>query len=270
MPYDINTALERLEKNLQNLDSAREQVENTVNASNNLRQIVRDYIKSITELRSDIQEWEEQLKQSQDGLSTGVQDTFAALKTSCDTISAEFRTSTNDTLNGFSEQNRIFTERVDELITLREVFKSSMSEINTIKDRLIELTTIFNRSRNNQDQALSNIIGRITELPVTVKGYTDEVARQMDERHRDFCKKIDDSIKKAEIVIQKLDSLTERCNNVQKTCNDIKNSIDDVKNTVTIQYENLSKSININQWIIIAGFLILMVLHFLIKLTIRQ
>ena len=44
MPYDINTALERLEKNLQNLDSAREQVENTVNASNDLRQIVRDYI----------------------------------------------------------------------------------------------------------------------------------------------------------------------------------------------------------------------------------
>ena len=37
MPYDINAALERLEKNLQNLDSARKQVENTVNASNNLR-----------------------------------------------------------------------------------------------------------------------------------------------------------------------------------------------------------------------------------------
>lgn len=263
MPYDINAALERLEKNLQNLDSAREQVENTVNASNNLRQIVRDYIESITELRSDIQEWEEQLKQSQDGLSTRAQDTFAALKTSCDTISAEFKSSTNDTLNKFSEQNIIFTERVDELITLREVFKSSMSEINTIKDILIELSTIFNRSKENQDQALSNIIGRITELPVTVKGYTDGVARQMDERHREFCQKIDDSITKAEIIIQKLDSLTETCDNIQKTCNDVKISIDDVKNTVTVHYESLSKSININRWIIIAGIMILAALHFI-------
>lgn len=262
MPYDINAALERLEKNLKNLDSAREQVENTVNASNNLRQIVRDYIESITELRSDIQEWEEQLKQSQDGLSTGVQDTFAALKTSCDTISTEFRTSTNDTLNGFSEQNRIFTERVDELITLREVFKSSMSEINTIKDKLIDLSTVFNRSQNNQDQALSNIIGRVTELPVTVKGYTDEVARQMDERHMEFCQKIDDSITKVEFIIQKLDSLTETCNNIQKTCNDVKNATDDIKNTVAAHYESLSKSININRWLIIVGFVILVVLHF--------
>lgn len=263
MPYDINAALERLEKNLQNLDSAREQVENTVNASNNLRQIVRDYIESITELRSNIQNWEEQLKQLQDGLSTRAQDTFAALKTSCDTISAEFKSSTNDTLNKFSEQNIIFTERVDELITLREVFKSSMSEINTIKDILIELSTIFNRSKENQDQALSNIIGRITELPVTVKGYTDGVARQMDERHREFCQKIDDSITKAEIIIQKLNSLTKTCDNIQKTCNDVKISIDDVKNTVIAHYESISKSININRWIIIVGIMILAVLHFI-------
>lgn len=266
MPYDINAALERLEKNLQNLDSAREQVENTVNASNNLRQIVRDYIESITELRSDIQEWEERLKQSQDGLSTRAQDAFAALKTSCDTISAEFKSSTNDILNRFSEQNSIFTERVDELITLREVFKSSMSEINTIKEILTGLTMVFNKSKENQDLALSNIIGRVAELPVTVKDYIDGVAQQMDERHREFCQKIDNLITKAEIIIQKLDSLTKICNNVQKTCNDIKNSIDDVKNTVTAYNESLSKSININRWIIIAGIMILAAFLYLVVL----
>ena len=263
MPYDINAALERLEKNLQNIDSAREQVENTVNASNNLRQIVRDYIESITELRSDIQEWEAQLKQSQDGLSTRVHDAFAALKTSCDTISAEFKSSTNDAINKFSEQNIIFTERVDELITLREVFKSSMSEINTIKDKLVELATVFNSYKENQDQVLSNIIGRITELPVTVKGYTDGVARQMDERHGEFCKKIDDSITKAEFIIQELDTLTKICNNVQKTCNYIKSTTDDVKNTVAAHYKSLSKFININRWLIIAGIMILAALHFI-------
>lgn len=259
MPRDINAALERLEKNLQSLDSAREQVENTVNASNDLRQIVRDYINSITELRCNIQEWEEQLKQSQDGLSTRVQDTFAALKTSCDTISVEFKSSMNETLNKFSEQNTILTERVDELIILRKNLTSAMSEIVTIKDMLTEFTIIFNKSKENQDQTLSNIIGRVTELPVTVKGYTDGVAQQMEERHREFCYKLDDSIAKTKIAIQKLDSLTIACSNIQKTCDDIKNSIDDVKNTVTAHHESLSKSVNINRWVIIAGIIILVI-----------
>ena len=40
--------------------------------------------------------------------------------------------------------------------------------------------------RNVQDQALANIIGKVAELPVTVKGYTDDVVQQMDERHRAF------------------------------------------------------------------------------------
>ena len=222
MPYDINTALERLEKNLQNLDSAREQVENTVNASNKLRLIVREYIESITELRSDIQGWEEQLKQSQNGFSTKVQDAFAELKKTCDNISTEFKSSTNETLNEFSQQNKIFKERVKELITLREVLKSSMSEINTIKENLTKFATDFNRSKENQDNALSNIIGRVTEIPVTVKGYTDVVAQQMDERHREFCQKIDNSIRKTESIIQKLDSLTVLCSNVQKNSNDIR------------------------------------------------
>ena len=263
MPYDINTALKRLEKNLQNLDSAREQVENTVNASNNLRQIVRDYIKSITELRSDILEWEKQLKQSQDNLSSKVQDTFTTLETSCDAISAKLKSSTNETLNKFSKQNIILGERVDELIILRKDLKSAMSEIGTIKDTLAQLTMVFNRSKENQDQALSNIIGRVAELPVTVKGYTDGVAQQMDERHKEFCKKIDDSITKTEIVIQKLDSLTEAYLNIQKTCDDIKNSVGDINNLVTTHYGFLSKSININRWIVFVGIIILVALHFM-------
>ena len=165
--------------------------------------------------------------------------------------------------NKFSKQNIILGERVDELIILRKDLKSAMSEIGTIKDTLAQLTMVFNRSKENQDQALSNIIGRVAELPVTVKGYTDGVAQQMDERHKEFCKKIDDSITKTEIVIQKLDSLTEAYLNIQKTCDDIKASVSDVNNMVATHYDSLSKSIKINRWIIIAGIIILVALHFM-------
>ena len=37
MAYDINSALERLEKNLKDIDSARQQVEKTITSSNNLQ-----------------------------------------------------------------------------------------------------------------------------------------------------------------------------------------------------------------------------------------
>ena len=47
MAYDINVALERLEKNLQNLQSAKEQVESTVSASAELQKIVSGYVASV-------------------------------------------------------------------------------------------------------------------------------------------------------------------------------------------------------------------------------
>ena len=263
MPYDINATLERLEQNLKDLDSARKQVENTVNASNELRQTVSDYVESITNLRNEIIEWEEQLKQSQEGLSTQVQAAFTTLKAACDTISAGFKSSTDKTLSKFSEQNTILTERVKELNTLRQELKSAMSEITTIKYTLEKLTTVLTESQQGQDQALANIIGKVAELPVTVKGYTDDVVQQMEERHRAFSQKLEDAISKADAALQKLDSLMGACSKVQTTCDNIKGSVDDVKTAVTALNDSLSKSININRWILIAGIITLAILHFI-------
>ena len=72
--------------------------------------------------------------------------------------------------------------------------------------------------RNVLDQALANIIGKVAELPVTVKGYTDDVVQQMDERHRALSQKLEDAISKADAALQKLDSLTGACSKVQTTC----------------------------------------------------
>ena len=72
--------------------------------------------------------------------------------------------------------------------------------------------------RNVQDQALANIIGKVAELPVTDKGYTDDVVQQMEERHRAFSQKLEDAISKADAALQKLDSLTGACSKVQTTC----------------------------------------------------
>lgn len=263
MPYDINATLERLVKNLKDLDSARKQVENTVNASNELRQAVSDYVESITYLRNEIMEWEEQLKQSQVDLSAEVQNAFTTLKASCDTISTGFKSSTDKTLSRFSEQNTILTERVNELNTLRQELKSAMSDITIVKDTLTKMTMVLTESQQGQDQALTNIIGKVAALPVTVKGYTDDVVQQMEERNRAFSQKFEVTISKADAALQKLDSITGACSKVQTTCDNIKGSVDDVKNAVTALNDSLSKSININRWILIAGIIILAILHFI-------
>lgn len=263
MPYDINTTLERLAKNLKDLDSARKQVENTVNASNDLRQTVSDYVESITYLRNEIMEWEEQLKQSQVDLSAEVQNAFTTLKASCDTISTGFKSSTDKTLSRFSEQNTMLTERVNELNSLRQELKSAMSDITIVKDTLAKMTMVLTESQQGQDQALTNIIGKVAALPVTVKGYTDDVVQQMEERNRAFSQKFEVTISKADAALQKLDSITGACSKVQTTCDNIKGSVDDVKNAVTALNDSLSKSININRWILIAGIIILAILHFI-------
>ena len=208
-------------------------------------------------------EWEEQLKQSQVDLSAEVQNAFTTLKASCDTISTGFKSSTDKTLSRFSEQNTILTERVNELNTLRQELKSAMSDITIVKDTLAKMTMVLTESQQGQDQALTNIIGKVAALPVTVKGYTDDVVQQMEERNRAFSQKFEVTISKADAALQKLDSITGACSKVQTTCDNIKGSVDDVKNAVTALNDSLSKSININRWILIAGIIILAILHFI-------
>lgn len=269
MPYDINESLERLEQNLQNLDSARRQVENTVNASDELRKVVMEYVDSITKLYHDIQDWENQLKQSQTYLSTQVQDVFATLKTSCVAISERFKSSIEKTIDKYSDLNTVFAEHINELSTLRQEFKIAMSEVTIFKDTLTNLSNVLNESQQWQDQALANIIKSISEVPVTIKRYTDDVVQQMDERHQTFNQKIDNATTKIESIIQKQTELSILCTDIQATCNNlltvcrnINEPIDGIKKQVDGTQTFLFKNLNINRWIMIAGIIILAVLYF--------
>ena len=54
MTYDINAALERLEKNLSDVESAKLQVEETIATSESLQQIIGKYSESLQTLNSEI------------------------------------------------------------------------------------------------------------------------------------------------------------------------------------------------------------------------
>lgn len=269
MAYDINAALERLEHNLQDLDSAKTQVQNVVAASKDLKETVSDYVDSISKLYGDIREWENQLKQTQKVSFEDAQASFDKLKASCETITARFKSSTEETLDKFAKQNASLTKRVEDLSTLREELKASMAQIQAVKLTLTDLTNILRESQDGQDRALENIIGSVSALPVTVKGYTDDVVKKMDDRHSAIIAKMDDASSKLDTIIQKASALTTACNklqsscyNLQTTCGNIKSSVAEVMQKVEESQTTLSKAIKVNRWILIAGVIILIALHF--------
>ena len=270
MTYDINTALERLTRNLQDLESARTQVENTVDASNELREAVIGYVKSINELYAEIRDWEAYLKVVQNNLSSEITETFVTLKDSCETISVGFKKSTDKTLRELTKQSEELQNRVKELDVLRKDLKGAMTEIGGMKSTLSNLTTVLTKSLQGQDKALADIIGNVSGLPVIVKGYTEDVVQKMDKRHHEFTEKLDFLNEKGKANIEKLDVLISKCDAIQKTgstvqmaCSNIQGAINEVKGAVTDMQITLPKSITLNRWIIIFGIIVLIVLHFL-------
>ena len=55
MAYDINSALERLEKNLKDIDSTRQQEEKTITSSNNLQTTISSFVKSLKSLHGEVE-----------------------------------------------------------------------------------------------------------------------------------------------------------------------------------------------------------------------
>lgn len=86
MPYDINSALERLEQNLKDLDSAKKQVEATVNASDKLQQVVSGYVNTLVSVQEGLKQWEKELQGIQVGNDTAFKNAIEQMRASCSEV----------------------------------------------------------------------------------------------------------------------------------------------------------------------------------------
>lgn len=66
MAYDINAALERLENNLAEVESAKKQVEKTIATSESLQQIIGRYTNTLNAMGKDISSFIEEIRNFQD------------------------------------------------------------------------------------------------------------------------------------------------------------------------------------------------------------
>ena len=84
MAYDINAALERLETNLAEVESAKKQVEETIATSESLQQIIGRYSESLSSMGKDISAFIEEIRNYQGNKTSELDSAVDTIKTSCD------------------------------------------------------------------------------------------------------------------------------------------------------------------------------------------
>ena len=291
MAYDINAALERLEKNLQDLDSARNQVEKTVKASTDLQSVVGEYVSSVKNLCVGLQAWETNLRAKGESLSYEYEKAISRVNSTCTEIiksfstvveqtSTDFKNNTGSIVEKFTEQNSILTERVQNLSSLKEDIKNATTEIQAIKESLSQISKDLKESQESQDAVLEdikqNVLGLKENVTTTASNISQEIshAKQdlLDTQNQTICK-IDSVAAKADTLATNIANLTTLCQNIDNAISssikDLNSSIerikDDITNVISETKEEINKSGTVNRWIIVVGFIIIAILQYLFK-----
>ncbi len=274
MPYDINTTLERLEKNLSNLDSARKQVESMVSASNELQSTVENYVASINSLYDEVKLWEKELQSSQTGLADDVSSVFAQLKTSCEATTAAFQNSSDKIVNSFkstsetsltkfAEQNTLLASRVQELGALRQNVEKAIETIKSLKFSFSQIQTELKNSQKEEDQALTDLKQKVDVLPDNIKKTSDAIIEYGDFCFQKFNKILDETAPVITKIETEVSSLTQTASAIQSTCNAIRSSIEELKKKADATETSLQRSININRWLLVIGIVVLAIIFFM-------
>lgn len=221
MAHDINSALERLEANLQNIDSARQQVENTVAASNALQVEVREYTSTINEMCGKVKE-----------------------------TASQFESKTKVSLQKFVEENNKLTELVQNLKSLRDEIVKTSTDIQDVKSLLIQISKDLTDSQKKQDEVLKRIDQGITELPNKL----DSIVDVINTISESLMKEIDE---KEVNILSNISSLSSLCQNIKS---DLNSSNASLLTAIEKTKKDTTNAINISRWIVIIGFTILAIL----------
>jgi len=277
----INQALAQLEKDLEGINSARIQVESTVKASTDLQSIVREYVSSVKALCVSLQSWEADLRGREGSLSHEYEMSIQQVSSICNEItssfgtevgktSADFKAKTEPVIDKFSAQIDKLEKHVQELNSLRDEIKKTTGEIESVKETLTQISKDLKDSQDSQDEVLGVIKEHLSELPSTIKGYTDDVLEQINVSKEGLKKILDESAPIISAIDSKMDALAQSvqnvqtsCNGIQRSCDTINTSLDEAKASIISSQVATAKAININRWIMIAAFIILLIIHFI-------
>lgn len=291
MAHDINSALEKIEKNLGELDSARSQVLKSVNASNDLLKMVTLYVTAVKNLADSLEQWKSSLSARESELHGEFESAISSIRQRCTEIisafnadvskaTSEFKTETDKTLEKFTEQNDKLAERVEELVSLREQIKKATAEIESVKSSLNEILKELRDSQDEQDATLEDLKQKVAGLNEKIENSKGTVLQAITRSEQSLSElinqtngKIDGVSTKADAIANNVGSLTTICQNidtlVRSSTNSVNTAINKSKEEIVIAIQDSKaealKSSNVNRWLIIGGIIILAFLQFILK-----
>lgn len=274
MAYDINAALERLEKNLSEVESAKKQVEETIATSESLQQIIGRYSDSLVELNKEITKFIAEVHNYQSLKTSELDTAIKKIMTSCEVVISKFnvdvKTSTDafnakfsEAITKFGSVNNKLAEQVTKLSSLHGTLKDATSEIKEIERKLDEIAKNLKDSQAEQDRTLDNIKSSIDALPAKIKSQIDEVISTINVQANDLENKADEIKTSAATAIQKLDTIISVLSETKSLCNGIKSDIAELKKSMDSGLTEVRSAINVNRWILIIGLIALVALHFI-------
>lgn len=257
---ELLASLAKMEASLNEVESAKKQVESTIEASSELQRVVKEYVSSVKALCLSLQSWGADLRVREGSLSNEYETAIERVNSSCNEIiryfntvieqtSTDFKSKTNDVIDKFIEQNKNLAGQVDQLKSLHGSLKKATDEVLTIKNSLGLLSKDLKDSQELQDTVLDDINKKVEEIPVTGKGYKDEIVAKIDS------------------VETKLDALQSELSQVNILCQGIKSSSVELNslmnsstkalsNTILQSKEDILKSTKTNRWILMVGLII--------------
>lgn len=274
MAYDINAALERLEKNLSEVESAKKQVEETIATSESLQLIIGRYSDSLVELNKEITKFIAEVHNYQSLKTTELDTAIKMIMTSCEAVISKFnvnvKTSTDafnakfsETITKFGSENNKLAEQVTKLNSLHGALKDATSEIKEIERKLDEIAKNLKDSQAEQDRTLDNIKSSIDTLPANFKSQIDDVINTINVQANDLENKADEIKTSAATTIQKLDTIISVLSETKSLCNGIQSDIAELKKSMDFGLTEVRSAINVNRWILIIGLIALIALHFI-------
>lgn len=261
MDYNINNALENLEKNLQKVDSAREQVEKTVNAYYQLQGKVEVCTNCFHDLASSVEALISIAKEHRNSISIDMNSSLVSIKESCDKINKSFDDSCGKAASNFDEKATKsviqLNENIDSLKrqisgldSIEKSFTLSMDQIRSLKIKIENIAENLDSSQSSQDDLLNAIDNNVNECKRMIETVTKGVLRKQEELQTLI------GTKSSEVS----SCINESSSKIQKLLSESKDSITQQNN---INAKMIAKSHKLI-YCIIALIVIDIVMHFII------
>lgn len=274
MAYDINAALERLETNLAEVESAKKQVDETIATSESLQQIIGRYSESLSSMGKDISAFIEEIRNYQGNKTSELDLAVDTIKTSCDCVINKFNAEVklaiknfdeklSETIVKFSSENEKLRIQVNKLNSLQDVLNKATKEVNEVEKEVDILATELKTSQDSQNITLASVKSSLEVLPSSVKSHAAAIVEEVKNHASDLKTKSEEIIEDVSKAIQKLDNQNSVLAGTKELCDGIKGDIENLKVSIDAQFELTRSAININRWILIIGLLALMTLIFM-------